>query len=285
MAGVARRAMGLWTGMLAGWISVACAPAAAPEGTQPVAVDYTSVPSSAGCAPGSRSGAAGSTDKLKSATGIIYNVRAPLNYDSARAHPLLMVYPMAGAGADKNEIFTHMTTEATRHGFIVAYASHRPLSPETARLMAKIPQEIAAAWCVDLKAVFASGHSDGGTVSHAVALLPGTRGVFAGIAPSAAGFEQKDFSAFKCPQPLPVMVMHNVDDALFPGWGKPAAEWWAICNHCDMSRPPLKQGNGCVAWQACAAGAPTSYCEEGGTHLRWQGRSNDIIRLFEGSRQ
>lgn len=285
VTGVVRHTMGIWMGALAGLISVACTPSAPPEGMQPVAADYADIPLTAGCAPGSRPDAAGSTDKLKSAAGIMYSIRTPLNYDATRAHPLLMVYPMAGASAERNEAFTRLTTEATRHGFIVVYTGHRPLSPEAVVQQAKVPQEIAARWCVDTRAVFATGHSDGGTVSHAMALLPETRGVFAGIAPSAAGFEQKDFAAYTCPQPLPVMVMHNVDDTLFPGWGRPAAEWWAACNRCDMSRPLLKQNNGCVVWQECAAGAPTSYCEEGGTHLRWQGRSSDIIRLFEGSRQ
>lgn len=262
-------------------LCAACTSSVPVEGTAIAAADYKTLQAHGTCAPGSKAGAAGATNRIKSADEIFYNVRAPLNYNPERAHPLLMIYPPAGTSAEKSESFTHLTSEATRRGFVVAYTSHRSVSPEMAAKLAKVPQSIAATWCIDLKRVYATGHSDGGTVTHALAVLPETKGAVAGIAPSAAGFNQKDFEAYQCPAPMPVMIMHNRGDMLFPGWGKEAATWWAGCNRCDTTKPVVPQSNGCVAYQGCAVLGPTVYCEKSGSHLDWQERGNDIVHFFE----
>ncbi|MDO8346769.1 MAG: poly(3-hydroxybutyrate) depolymerase [Rugosibacter sp.] len=270
-------------GVLGALLCAACTSSTPVEGTIIAAADYKTIQQRGACAPGSKPGAAGATNRLKSADAIFYNVRTPLNYNPERAHPLLMIFPPAGMSAEKSESFTHMTTEATRRGFIVAYTSHRPISPEMAVKLAKVPQDIAATWCIDTKHVYATGHSDGGTVPHALAVLPETKGTVAGIAPSAAGFNRKDFEAYQCPVPMPIMIMHNRGDMLFPGWGKETATWWAACNRCDTTKPAVLQSNGCVAYQGCAALGPTVYCEKSGSHMDWQGLGNDIVHFFEAA--
>ncbi len=57
---------------------------------------------------------------------IRYLVKAPVNYDATRRHPLLVVFSPAGASAEDSERFTRLTPLATRKGFIVAYVAHRP---------------------------------------------------------------------------------------------------------------------------------------------------------------
>lgn len=275
-----RRKFGLFAALGAA-LGAACTSSTPVEGTAIVAADYKNIPPQGTCAPGNKTGAAGPTNQLKSADGIFYHVRAPLNYNPERAHPLLMVFPPAGKNAEKSESFTHLTTEATRRGFVIAHTSHRPISAEMAAKLAKVQQDIAATWCIDLKRVYATGHSDGGTMPHALAVLPETKGSVSGIAPSAAGFRQKDFEAYSCPAPMPVMIMHNQGDTLFPGWGKESAAWWAACNRCDMTQSAVPLNNGCVAYQGCAGRGPTVYCEKSGSHMDWQDRGDDIVHFFE----
>lgn len=259
----------------------ACSPSGPVEGVAIASAEYPTQSTVPGCQAGSKAGQAGATDDLKIAEGIVYNVRAPSNYRPDFAHPLLVVFPPAGASAKKNEAFTHLTTEATRRGFVVVYTAHTKLSPEVVPQLAKVPAAVAARWCIDPKRVYATGHSDGGTASHAVAVLPETRGTLAGIAPSAAGFTRKDLEAYACPAPLPVMIMHNSDDRLFPAWGKETTSWWAACNHCDTSRPPQRDKEGCLVYQGCSA--PLSYCEKPGGHADWPGMGAAIVEWFLSS--
>lgn len=79
--------------------------------------------------------------------------------------------------------------------------------------------------------------------------------------------------------------MHNRGDMLFPGWGKETATWWAACNRCDTAKPATPQSNGCVAYQGCAAGGPTMYCEKSGSHMDWQDLGDDIVNFFEAAAQ
>lgn len=255
----------------------------APEGTAIASFAYGAAPRPGSCSAAGKPGKAGPTDGLKSRDGIPYTVRAPANLDPTRAHPLLVVYAPAGHSAQRNETLTRLTTEATGRGFIVAYAASRPMSVRTVSQMARIPEEIAGAWCIDPDRVYATGHSDGGTVSTALPLLPETKGVVSAIAPSAAGFSRKDLEAFQCPQPVPVMIMHGKRDTHFPGWGKEAARWWARCNACDIGEPPAPRGGGCAAFLGCAPGGATLYCEGGGAHADWPPMGGEILRFLEAS--
>jgi polyhydroxybutyrate depolymerase len=253
----------------------------APEGTKVASFSYPPAAHRGDC--DGKPGAAGATNGLASRDGTHYNVRAPANLDPTYPHPLLAVYAPAGHSAEQSEALTRLTTDATRSGFIVAYVGSRPLSQQTIVGLARVPGDVAASWCVDPKRVYATGHSDGGTVSTALALLKDTRGTVSAIAPSAAGFSGKDLEGFQCPQPMPVMVMHGKRDTHFPGWGKQAAQWWARCNACDVASPPLPGDDGCVTFAGCAPGGRTVYCEGAGTHMDWPPLQNRIIQFLESA--
>ncbi len=122
-------------------------------------------------------------------------------------------------------------------GFIVAYADHRAMTPETVEKLAEIPGLIEKKWCIDKKRIFLTGHSDGGTIAMGIAFINGTKHIPAAIAPSAMGIRGEDLKEYQCPNPLPVMVMHSSHDTLFPGYGKEAIQWWASCNGCDSDKP------------------------------------------------
>jgi len=208
-----------------------------------------------------------------------YHVRTPANYDPTFAHPLLMVYAAAGQSGLVSERMTGLTTQATGAGFVVVYADHRPLGIPSIEQLATIPGTVAKKWCIDQKRVSVTGHSDGGTVAMALAVLDRTKQVPTAIAPSAAGWAGKDLEAYQCRAPLPVMVMHNRQDSLFPGWGIQTAAWWAACNLCDSAKKKSIEG-GCLAYQHCASGGATLYCEGTGGHRDWPNFNRIMIEFL-----
>lgn len=231
------------------------------------------------CPAGSRPGLVGATDGKVSNDGIRYMVRTPLNYDATFAHPLLMVYAPAGQSRWASERFVELTTMATGAGFVVAYADHRRLDIPAIEQLGRIPELVAKDWCIDQKRVYATGHSDGGTASLALAVLDKTKGIPAAIAPSAAGWTGKDLEGFQCRDSIPVMIMHSKNDSLFPGWGAQTSAWWAGCNHCDVTKTRPVEG-GCRAYQGCASGGATLYCEGTGGHRDWPNLNRVILKFF-----
>jgi len=231
------------------------------------------------CDPGTKLGSAGASNDEKTSAGIPYMVKTPVNYDARIAHPLLIVYAPARTNRYESENFVQLTQEATVAGFIVAYADHRTMTPKTIEELAEIPGLIEQKWCIDEKRIFLTGHSDGGTTAMAIAFLDGTKHIPAAIAPSAMGIRNEDLKAYQCPNPLPVMLMHSSQDALFPGYGKEAIQWWATCNGCDAT-PPVKNADGCATYRGCRNNVTTRYCEGFGTHPEWPGKNKAIIDFF-----
>ncbi len=216
------------------------------------------------------------------AHGIRYNVRTPANYDPRVAHALLMVYAPASLSASASERFTGLTTIATSAGFVVAYSDHVRNSIPVIKELSTIPHLIAKKWCIDERRIYLTGHSDGGTVALAIAILEETKHIPAAIAPSAAGFTKADLAEFKCRTPLPVMIMHSAKDRLFPGFGAEAIAWWGTCNQCDLT-PGKQMGNGCVAYPNCAGGVITLYCEGTEPHAKWPSLNQSIVDFFSST--
>ncbi|SJM96155.1 hypothetical protein [Crenothrix polyspora] len=275
----------------------------------------------AGCRLGEKTGKIGASDDEKTDDGVHYSVRTPSNYKDTIAHPLLMVYAPGGKDRNQAETFMYLTKEATAAGFIIAYADHRSMSPETIVQLAEIPKFVEQKWCVDHKKIFMTGHADGGTIAMGIAYFNGTKHIPTAIAPSAVGTGSQDFEDRNCVKPTPVMLMHSNKDKLFPNFGKQAIEWWAKCNKCDTKtystkdrkvpasgsqdwesyyKEELKQkaldhktGNplpfttpvsgveGCVAYSGCKNNVQTWYCEGTGLHPEWPGKNKDIIDFFK----
>lgn len=230
------------------------------------------------CGQGIKSGPTGASEGETTPEGIKFNVRTPLNYDRTIAHPLLMVYAPAGSNRTGTEKMTGLTLDATTAGFIIAYADHPELSPTSTIDLGTIPGIIAEKWCVDEQRVFLTGHSDGGTVAMALAFMTGTWHIPKAIASSAAGISHQDLYNRKCPDPLPVMIMHSANDHLFPGYGAESSGWWAACNKCDPI--PEKIDNGCIGYTGCANGVKTWYCEGNKPHAQWPEINSTLLRFL-----
>lgn len=206
-------------------------------------------------------------------------VRTPSNYDATFAHPLLMVYAAAGQSRWMSERFTDLTTAATGAGHVVVYADHRPLNVSAIEQLGTIPDLVAKEWCIDENRFYVTGHSDGGTASLALAVIEKTKKIPAAVAPSAAGWTEKDLEEFQCPDPIPIMIMHSKNDSLFPGWGAQTSAWWAGCNHCDVTKTKIVEG-GCRAYQQCAPNGAMLYCEGTGGHRDWPNLNRVMLEFF-----
>ncbi len=231
------------------------------------------------CPLGEQSGPGGMSNDEQTEHEIKYTVRTPANYNPGILHPLLMVYAPAGSSRFRSERLTNLTFAATTAGFIIAYADSRRLSLEVIPELGTIPRLIAKKWCVDKERVYMTGHSDGGTVALALALLDETRHIPTAVAPSAAGFRRADLETFSCPETLPALIMHSANDHLFPGYGAETAAWLAACNQCRAGSVE-KDENGCVAYSRCGANSKTIYCEGTGTHRQWPALNTALLSFF-----
>ncbi len=240
---------------------------------------YSSAPSVEPCPLGERSGPGGMSDDEQTEHGIKYAVRTPANYNPGILHPLLMVYAPAGSSRFRSEHLTNLTFAATTAGFVVSYADSRRLSLAVIPELGTIPRLIAKKWCVDERRVYLTGHSDGGTVALALALLDETRHIPTAVAPSAAGFRRTDLETFSCPERLSALIMHSANDHLFPGYGAETSSWLAACNEC-RSRLVENDENGCVAYSGCRTNSKTIYCEGTGTHRQWPALNTVLLSFF-----
>ena len=234
------------------------------------------------CAEGSRPGVGGRAPSERTADGVGYFVAAPANYDPRRGHPLIVVFAPHGANRFLSERFTGLTHVATEAGFVVAYVDSHAIDPAHLPELGRVAAAVAERWCIETESVFFTGHSDGGTTATALAVLgsPGPRP--AAIAPSAAGFRREDLERYACPARLPVMILQNRDDELFPGFGRAAVEWWARCN--GSAAATDARADGCLTFSGCSQAAPTLFCESAGTHLDWPDRNATLIAFFRAFR-
>lgn len=229
------------------------------------------------CAPGI--GEVADHLKMKSANKLRFTVTTPANYRSGYAHPLLVVWAPSGFSESLAEKFTGLTAAATVAGFVVVHVRSVPLGIKALAGLATVPEEVVTKWCIDTNKIFYTGHSDGGTVSNALAILPVRSVRPAAIAPSAMGMQEKDLAEYQCPAPTAVMLMHNLGDGHFPNYGDGVAQWWARCNGCAQETSP-SPFNDCVEYRDCAAAGRTLYCRAEGSHAHWPGLHHDVIGFF-----
>ncbi len=229
-----------------------------------------------GCEPGTRDGPAEGGTGYTGA-GIDYLVRTPASYDATIAHPLIVVYSPAGVTQPTDtEGFTGLTPDETARGYVVTYVNH--VTPDVNDTeIGTVASDVAARWCIDEHRVYVTGHSDGGSITTILA-IQGMVPTPAAIAPSAAGVQASP--DIPCPAPpLPVMVLHSSNDALFTGFGFGMADWWSECFACAAASPALPDG--CVPHGGCADGVEVQYCEGNAAHGVWPQHNADMLDFFD----
>jgi len=234
------------------------------------------------CPEGQKVGSAAGAEGLLTAGGIEYNVRVPADYEPTRAHPLLVVFsPHATNDSPADlEVFTGLGPDATARGYVVAFAGWFDPVPTVNQQDANtLRVNVAATWCIDEARVYYAGHSDGGSMSTVLPLMYGAP--VAAIAPSAAGIDVPSCNGLGCDGAVPTMVIHSVDDAIFPvpSHGIGAADHWAGCFGCGGQGAPLPDG--CVPYTDCAEGSEVLYCAMMGEHYAWYGLNESMLDFFD----
>lgn len=219
--------------------------------------------------------------KVKLDENRAFSLTTPSNYRNDFAHPLLMVWAPAGFSENFSERFTGLTAMATERGFVVAYARSIPLGKKALVQLDSLVVEIKQTWCIDEEQVFYTGHSDGGTVSNALAVMQERSSTPRAIAPSALGMQGSDMAEFVCPKPTALMLMHNLGDGHFPDYGEGVADWWSQCNGCSPQReasayPMCQQYVGCQV--------TTLFCQADGGHGHWPGIEHKVLEFFDKQR-
>lgn len=169
-----------------------------------------------------------------------YRLHIPAGYRTDREYPLVVVLHGAFSTAREMEDWTGWSTLADREGFLVAYpeggwgllgllqhwnAGHccgRAVEKgeDDVGFVALVVQDAAQRLNVDPRRVYVTGFSNGGMLAYRV--IAERTGLFAAAAPVAASHGGRATAAAPLwvtpePQgPLPVLVMHGLEDANVP---------------------------------------------------------------------
>jgi len=231
------------------------------------------------CEAGSRPGAAAASEDSTTDAGLHFSVRTPGDYDPLVGSPLIVMFAPSGGTAEAIETSTKLTPDALGAGFVIAYVDTvSPANIAGAKDAAGIPARIAERWCIDRERVYLTGSSDGGGLIYTILLNHYMTPEPAAVAPFAAGASKNTLAKASClAPPMPVMVMHNSGDTVFPRYGQAARDWWVTCNGCGE---PESLADGCLAYRDCAGGADVHYCEGEGGHGRWPGLHASMFEFF-----
>lgn len=181
-----------------------------------------------------------------------YRLHLPAGYDGTRRMPLVLAFHGSSASASVLERETSLDNAADSLGFIVVYPEglHRGWNigeccrysfmqhvSETAFISALL-DHLETGLSVDRTRVFATGYSDGGTLSLLLACNLSSR-ITAVAAVSATFFEP--LPACDIVRPVPAMIIHGTGDTHIPFGGQRGARADVRAQHRTLSAPQVTQ--------------------------------------------
>jgi len=314
-----RRTIILFTALAAIATLAACSPAdssdspassattgiapATPTSTAPTAITGTApspTVSAAACRPTTATLSPGETTRLSLVSGGIersYLLYVPPGYNGTAPIPLVLNFHGLGSNGAEQHLYSRLVPLAERERFLVAspdginraWLTNPGVNDIT--FTRDLVAEIARLTCVDEGRVYATGMSNGGFMSAALACFAGD--LVAAVAP-VAGLTGANRL---CGDPVPFIEFHGTGDQVVPyeggilgptggGFeGVPALmTTWAEFNGCEAT-PVERNVSGSVVFrefQSCDA--PTGhYVVAGGGHT-WPGAINLGGRLGETTR-
>ncbi len=228
-----------------------------------------------------------------------YRLHIPTGYDGSRPVPLLFVFHGSSASAAVIERETGFDDIADSLGFIVVYPEglHRGWNigeccryayMERVREIAFVQRMIdhlEAGLDIDPSRVFATGYSDGGTLSMLLACR--LSGRIAAVA-SVSGTLFNPLPPCLVTRPVPVVIVHGTADSHIPYLGQRGAtadvraqhatlsapqltQFWVDRDDCDATPATMQSGRVIRKAYSCPQGAQVLfYAIEGGEH-GWPG--------------
>ena len=196
-----------------------------------------------------------------------YQLFVPTGYDASRPLPLVFVFH--GLGGDGNQIraYLSMEKESAGQALFVYPDGLRQSSQGGATAWAlddvkffdAMVSEISESHCVDVKRIFAAGHSFGGYMSNLVGCERGD--VVRAIAPVSGGVVPGT-----CKGPVAAWISHgDKDTTVDQREGIAARDRWTKLNGCATTTKPTSPDT-CVAYDGCSAGHPVTWCSFSGGH-------------------
>jgi polyhydroxybutyrate depolymerase len=229
-----------------------------------------------------------------------YEIDIPVNYDSSKATPLIMLLHGYGANGFEQDAYFGFNALADARTVLVAHpdgtidpsgnhfwnatdacCNQYGSSVDDVAYLKAVVDDVEKRFNVDTKHVFFVGHSNGAFMSHRMACDVADR--IAAIV-ALAGDVWKDPSRCQPTKPVPVMQVHGDADALVPYQGdsmEPSAPdsvaTWAAKNGCTGGLTPTGMTYDLEstlagaeterdAW-SCPAGAAVLETIHGGSHL------------------
>ncbi len=193
-----------------------------------------------------------------------YVLSVPAEYDAEKPYPLVFGWHgLGGNGAQARQYFR--VESASKGGAIFVYPDGLPnddgqpgwdLSPSgiDVALFDALIEKVSAAYCVDSKRIFSTGHSFGGFFTERLGCSRGS--VLRGIAPVAGG---PPFGGMaNCATPVAAWITHGSNDGTVDfETGEAGRDLWLEVNGCSDSSMPVTP-DPCVAYDGCEA--PLHWC-------------------------
>lgn len=223
-------------------------------------------------------------------------LQVPSSYDEAEPAPLVFLLHGLGVSADIQEVLFQVGPAAEARGMLFVHpqgtrdSQGRPFWNATdlccdfdgtdvddAGYLAGLIEEISAAYAVDPKRIYFTGHSNGHFMSYRMACDHPE--LVAGIA-GLAGAMYSDPSLCAADEPVNVLHVHGTDDDLVPfaDAAEPSARHWSEVNGCtsevreegvlDLESKVAGTESDVLRWEGCAPGGATElWTMHGGAHI------------------
>lgn len=278
-------------------------PPATPVSTTPPASTTAPSPtvSTVSCRPSGAPLAAGETARLSLVSGGIersYLLYVPPGYDGTAPIPLVLNFHGLGSNGAEQHLYSRLVPLAERERFLVAspdginraWLTNPGVNDIT--FTRDLVTEIARLTCVDEGRVYATGMSNGGFMSAALACFAGD--LVAAVAP-VAGLTGANRL---CGDPVPFIEFHGTGDQVVPYEGgilgptgggfegvPTLMETWAEFNGCEATPVERNVSDSVVFREFQDCDVPTGhYVVAGGGHT-WPGAINLGGRLGETTRE
>ncbi|NEA31178.1 PHB depolymerase family esterase [Streptomyces sp. SID13031] len=223
--------------------------------TLPTATAATPAGSTAGC--GKQTAPTGDYSLVSGGLTRAYRLHVPAKYKATKTYPLIVVFHGRGKTGAQTEAFSDLS----KLDAVVAYpngvlgdenkqawqgAPYAADGVDDVKFTSDLLDALEAQYCVDTRAIYATGKSNGAGFTGILACQLADR--IAAIAPVAGAFYQQG-KRCKPSRPVPVLDIHGTGDTTIPydGDGErdlPSVQtWvrdWSVRDHCD-SDPRVSQ--------------------------------------------
>ncbi|MFC1669104.1 alpha/beta hydrolase family esterase [Spirochaetota bacterium] len=195
----------------------------------------------------------------------VFYLKLPEDYSCSVDYPIIFAFHGMGGSYDAFLNQYYNLQDAVGEEAILVYPNALPDDNGTTvwdygtvdlQFFDDLYERLESSLCIDIKKVFAVGHSNGAVFSH---LLGWKRGnVFRAIGP-VAGFL---FDIRSVKGRVAVIQIHGITDEFIPfeeGWR--TRNYWVEINECNGSDNSTGADPYCVEYQGCKSDFPVQFCE------------------------